>query len=676
MTRMKSSKSNTDHESVVKGMIDSFFSVSNGLFAKTSSSTIHFEQAVYGVATAKASKRIANTLAVQREILVLSSSFRDQQQRTIRVAVQAIEESDGRLESTVAIILHADKEGGPKLQSWGREKGITVLPIDSSQEFTNSVDVERSLAKELYSNDPFDITGPVSDDANFYGRREEAIDLARKLQLGQIRSCLGIRKIGKTSIVNRVLDEIKESHDCICLMVDCSRDEIWELSGAELMSAITDTANFALDENENYAIVIPAENKYPLAKARKKLEQLASTAQKPLIIVFDEIDYVTPGSPTNPGWNVEFNAFWRNLRAAYQESIRLGNKMSILIAGVSAHWFTTESIDGIENAALAFVPEEYLSPMPQRATTAMLKNLGKVAGLQFEWTSLEAIADACGNMPYWARKCCSYINRHIPVSERPCLVDPNRVDALLDSFVEEEGSALAEVALKHLFRVYPGLLDATSRCHFDNSKDVPARLVRVLKAYGIVHPREPRLSGKMIVSGFASLLEPSLQLERESTSSSQADSSFMGNGQETELDEWADEIASNGKRRNLLERRLRVIALDFLRFSLMSGQGGIKNLSGLKEKLLKYHPESMRPRYTHLAAEDIVSKYNWTDLIALISKEWEIYKGIFGDKGEFQMHCGVVNDRPDCHAKDVDAADIALMRRSLSWLEEKVARLQ
>ena len=59
-----------------------------------------------------------------------------------------------------------------------------------------------------------------------------------------------------------------------------------------------------------------------------------------------------------------------------------------------------------------------------------------------------------------------------------------------------------------------------------------------------------------------------------------------------------------------------------------------------------------------------------------MSKEWEIFKVIFGDKGEFQMHCGVVNDRPDCHAKEADAADIALMRRSLSWLEEKVGRLQ
>lgn len=676
MTKMKSYKSSSDHESVTRQMIDEFFVVATDLFTRTSSGTIHFEQGVYGVASARPSKRIANTLAVQREILVLSSSFWDQQQRTIRVAVQAIEDSDGRLESTVAIILHADKEGGPKLRRWGREKGITVLSIDSNQEFANSRDVERSLAKELYSTDPFDITGPVSDDANFYGRREEAIDLARKLQLGQIRSCLGIRKIGKTSIVNRVLSEISDSHDCICLMVDCSRDEIWELSGADLMSAIADTATFALNENVNYAKVIPAKQTFSLAEARKRLEQIASDAQKPLIIVFDEIDYVTPGSPTNPGWKSSFNSFWRNLRAAYQESIRLGNKMSILIAGVSTHWFTTESVDEIENAALAFVPEEYLSPMPQRATTAMLKNLGKVAGLQFEWSSLEAIADACGNMPYWSRKCCSYINRHIPVADRPCLVDPNRADALLDSFVEEEGSALAEVALRHLFRVYPGLFDAASRCHFENCNEVPARLVRVLRAYGIVHPQESRLSGKMIVAGFASMLEPSLHANLEQAIGSQVDESCNYELTQAGLNEWADDIASNGKRRNILERRLRVIALDFLRFSLMSSQGGVKNLSGLKDKLLKFHPESMRPRYTHLSAEDIVARYNWLDLTALISKEWEIFKQIFGDKGEFQMHCSVVNDRPDCHAKDADGADIALMRRSLTWLEDKVARLQ
>ena len=54
----------------------------------------------------------------------------------------------------------------------------------------------------------------------------------------------------------------------------------------------------------------------------------------------------------------------------------------MLIGGVSTYWFTVESIDGVENAVLAFIPEEYLSPMPEGATVAMLRRLGRIAGLQ------------------------------------------------------------------------------------------------------------------------------------------------------------------------------------------------------------------------------------------------------------------------------------------------------
>jgi hypothetical protein len=32
----------------------------------------------------------------------------------------------------------------------------------------------------------------------------------------------------------------------------------------------------------------------------------------------------------------------------------------------------------------------------------------------------------------------------------------------------------------------------------------------------------------------------------------------------------------------------------------------------------------------------------------------------------------LLNDRPDAHAKEVDAADIALYRRELVWIEEKI----
>ena len=80
----------------------------------------------------------------------------------------------------------------------------------------------------------------------------------------------------------------------------------------------------------------------------------------------DEVDYITPSSPTASDiWGDEFNVFWRNFRAVYQEVLRSEGKLSLLISGVTSKWFSVESINGVENAALALVPEEYLRVCPK-----------------------------------------------------------------------------------------------------------------------------------------------------------------------------------------------------------------------------------------------------------------------------------------------------------------------
>ena len=245
-------------ESELKNVMEAFVRATTGLFEITGRYTTTFEQGVYACAIAKPSKRIRNALAVDREILVVASNFTDQQQRTIRLVKQEIEASAGRYESTIAIIVHRDAEGNSKLKNWGRDQGLAVLPLYCPELTTKPADLERALCFELYSHDPFDVAGPVSDDANFFGRRDEAIDLARKLQRGQIRSCLGIRKIGKTSIINRVVGELKANYDCLTLMVDCSRDDVWGMSSAQLLDSLTMSSEHALAQGSGYVRLTPS----------------------------------------------------------------------------------------------------------------------------------------------------------------------------------------------------------------------------------------------------------------------------------------------------------------------------------------------------------------------------------------------------------------------------------
>src|SRR5205807_7155036 len=90
---------------VLQEMVGKLSIAGNGLFTSPPPLSISREKGIYVYLMSKLSKRLSVTLSVDREVLVLFSSFQDQQQRTIRIARELINESEGRLEPTVAIIV-------------------------------------------------------------------------------------------------------------------------------------------------------------------------------------------------------------------------------------------------------------------------------------------------------------------------------------------------------------------------------------------------------------------------------------------------------------------------------------------------------------------------------------------------------------------------------------------
>ncbi|MCE2471237.1 MAG: hypothetical protein J4G18_04935, partial [Anaerolineae bacterium] len=188
--------------------------------------------------------------------------------------------------------------------------------------------------------------------------------------------------------------------------------------------------------------------------------------------------YISPSSPATDHWKTDFNIFWRNFRATYQELSRSENRnLSLLVSGISSKWFSVPSIEGIENAALAFIPDEYLSPLPRDATAAMIRRLARASGLIFDSQARDKIAGVAADMPYWVRKACSYIHRNIEIdiSERPYTPNENELIILLRQFVEYEGATLARFALGHLFSVYPELEPVALKCS-EGEGDTCARI--------------------------------------------------------------------------------------------------------------------------------------------------------------------------------------------------------
>jgi len=657
------------HE-LLDNMKNAFKSSCTGLFTISNDEKLSFEKALYAYLLAKPTKRLSSIFSLEKEILILFISFDDLQYRTINAAKKIINESQGRLEQTLFFVVHMDARGNTKLKNWGRESGISVIPIyfDQAQKFIDSNNLENLISHELYSNDPFDISGPVSDDANFYGRRTESLELARKLQMGQIRSILGIRKIGKTSVINRVVHEINNNYDNLTIMVDCSRDEVWSLDASGLMESLQLTLLDCIENQSKYSIIKTDNRKgQALTESSSLINQHLKEVGKSVILLFDEIDYITPSSPTSKSWSSEFNIFWRNLRAIYQESNRSRINFSLLISGVTSKWFVVEAIDGIENAALSLIPEEYLSPLPRGASVAMIKKLGRVAGLIIPEKQADKISSFTADMPFWVRKACSFIHRNIAIDIRPTEIDDEKLNILLDSFVQNEGAALSQVALRHLFRVYPELKDAFKNCYFDESQKLFSSHKNILYRYGLIKSSDLcQPSGEMIKEGYKLILEETVDLKDTTTTND------LTVQHKSPLSEWADEIAATSKRRNLLEKRLRSIVLNFIRMdSLINSQK-----KSAKDRIVNIFQENIRSKYASLSAEEIVDKYCWLDLIKIIDKEWGIFEKLFGDKANFKQAANIVNDRPDAHAKETDVADFALYRRAIKQLEEIIKKIE
>ncbi|SMP00106.1 ATP-binding protein [Paracoccus laeviglucosivorans] len=632
-----------------------------GLFTITLEAIRQFENGEYFTMYARGTKRLQSILGAEREILILGNIYADQQARSIRFVRRLINDADGRLETTLCVIVHQDPRGNTKLKRWGRENGLAVIPVyTATGVLPRNQELERLLSYEFFTQDPFDVTGPVANDAQFFGRRAEAQELARKLQSGHIRACFGIRKIGKTSVLHRVLAELKENYDAVVLFIDCQRDDVFGLNAAGLLHSITLSLLELKASGQAYAEVNASTSAPSLAEAARQFQSALSQFDLTVILAFDEIDYITPSNGSAEQWRIGFIEFWRNVRAAYHAAARDERRVSLLVSGVSSRWFSVESIDGIENAALAFIPEEYLSPLPRGAAKAMIKNIGAMAGLRFEEQALEAISSFCSDMPFWIRKACSSIHGKIETAIRPITLQEAAVSEMLEAYGRDEGAALAKVALQHLFRVYPELR-APSLSLLSEREELPSGIKRTLNRYGVVD-NAGKVSGSMIRMALTMVAEEATPQDAISVERVEA---------RPLMHEWAEELAGISYRRNTMERALRSLVINFLRMSSLTNKDGVS----AKASLLSALPSKRRAELDAYNLETIADKLFWLELIAIINKNWQLFERIFGDKAAFNENASIVNDRPDAHAKHLEPSDVAMHRRALHWLDDRISKV-
>jgi hypothetical protein len=100
-----------------------------------------------------------------------------------------------------------------------------------------------------------------------------------------------------------------------------------------------------------------------------------------------------------------------------------------------------------------------------------------------------------------------------------------------------------------------------------------------------------------------------------------------------------------------------------------------KRRGSTKDRVSACISPDRRSKLNHLPADELVEQLLWSELAALILKEWTIFDTVFSDRKQFESHANVINERFDAHAKDADELDLVNYRRSLKWLTDRIAAI-
>jgi len=140
----------------------------------------------------------------------------------------------------------------------------------------------------------------------------------------------------------------------------------------------------------------------------------------------------------------------------------------------------------------------------------------------------------------------------------------------------------------------------------------------------------------------------------------------------TEIGDWAEDLAQIGKRRNVLERRLRSIVVNFIRADVIHNKTG----EAVTERVLKSRNHAERTKLAKIPVEEILEQFYWKELCELILREWSIFQGIFLDKGKFNTMREIINKRPDAHAKSITTLDVESQYEAFKWFDNALAKLE
>jgi serine/threonine-protein kinase len=419
------------------------------------------------------------------EVLVFCAPWAEFQGRSLRPIDRRFEQDRGyRVERTLAFLVHRDS----RAEGWLRQlrTPYTLVPITTAEINRARVGeplpphmVRQSVEKFLYARDHFHDTGPVSA-ARFFGRQDWIARLTDAVLAGRPTGLFGLRKIGKTSLLHKVVEKVEAISSPACphivVYLDlnavfagrASADALlWRLGealharmvqhDATLASALTIGGRIQRREGlGKYALVWNA--------AEETLDQVeqwlrARCVDSRVVVIMDEMERLVPLLPGDRSVIGQVDLLrWLRGRTQGHES-----RLSLLVTAANPSFAERPTLGRTENPVFNLFSRHYLPPLTRDETREMVRALGRRSGVRFDHEPVvDALYETLGGHPFLTRMYCSFITTRTPAERRPHEVTKDDLLRHRDGFVAEYAATFREIVetLDTFYREEVTILDA------------------------------------------------------------------------------------------------------------------------------------------------------------------------------------------------------------------------
>jgi hypothetical protein len=416
----------------------------------------------------KPSPDLKETFGFDREIALFITRFPSLQPRTFQAIDQFCHESPmhERIDPSVVFLNspdHALSEKISKQQSEYPQSRMLVGFDDSALRaaINDKWAIKNIISQSLFIRNLFNYKLPIQPNQYFYGREQvvaSLVDSVRKCQNGGL---FGLRKTGKTSVLLRVQKVLNGDQSTLAIFLDCKRRNIRNLTCDGLIKVIVkkideaNGTNFSRMFNNDLDLIEVFET---TIRAIKKNSRIC--------LIFDEIEYISPISPTDEQWKKEFVDFWQAVWSIQSET----QKICFIVCGVNPSVTEIdrfESINGngktVQNPMFGIVDVQYLRGFDFDSLARMVKFFGRRMGLVFSQEAIEYVFERFGGHPLLSRLACSFYHESLLARgvSRPIEISRS-IEKQMELECDAEISSYCEHVVSEVREFYPAEFELLS----------------------------------------------------------------------------------------------------------------------------------------------------------------------------------------------------------------------